>query len=54
MSPSATPAGANWEDRRMDTAELWQVPVTYAAIGRLGGYPIVSSRPGSGPIVVLP
>jgi hypothetical protein len=28
--------------------------VTYAAVGRLGGYPIVSSRPGSGPIVIRP
>ena len=28
--------------------------LSYAAVGRLGGYPIVSARPGSDPIVVLP
>jgi hypothetical protein len=31
-----------------------RVAVSYAAVGRLGGYPVVSGRPGSGPIVVLP
>jgi hypothetical protein len=28
--------------------------VSYATVGRLGAYPVVSGRPGSGPIVVLP
>jgi hypothetical protein len=34
--------------------ENLRAAVSFAAIGRLGGYPIVSGRPGSGPIVILP